>query len=381
MCEGNGRPVDAEGWQRLCTIQGAGDEVPAKRSSFGVKNHGLKTAFTIGDEIRLMSDGRAIVQTLYRFGPDAHPHPGASKYPMEFRHAPATGCRVVVPYRNRSLMPKQGEAIKLEAIDIAKIEGLFRSACINIPTQFAAIVSPETTPRYDIVLQHWKLGEVRFLFSCTRPRKIAKRRSIEIFRRRCNVSGTFSPLPQSIREQAVRRLVPLAGMSKERVADYFRRGQRLFVEASWPIDTNGKPKIGTGQFRYPIGYPPSSREARTGHSTYLNAPFISDKERSAPERHEATFVGLRKECESLLVDALTHYTIPRWQADGLNPVAPNTEADDADESVRPILAELAQRGALPVLSWHRAAQLAVKGKRRQRQSSGRPLARIFHQFS
>jgi len=53
---------------------------------------------------------------------------------------------VVVPYRNKSLMPKQGETIKLEAIDIAKIESLFRSACINIPTQFAAIVSPETTP-------------------------------------------------------------------------------------------------------------------------------------------------------------------------------------------------------------------------------------------
>ena len=70
VCDGNGRPVEPEGWQRLRKILGAGDEVPAKRRRFGVKNHGLKTAFTIADEIRLMSDGKAIVQTLYAKGRD-----------------------------------------------------------------------------------------------------------------------------------------------------------------------------------------------------------------------------------------------------------------------------------------------------------------------
>jgi hypothetical protein len=37
----------------------------------GVKN--LKTAFTIGDEIRLMSAGQAIVQTLYANGRSGPP--------------------------------------------------------------------------------------------------------------------------------------------------------------------------------------------------------------------------------------------------------------------------------------------------------------------
>ena len=55
VCSGNGKPVEPDGWKRLRKIMGAGDEVPAKRSRFGVKNHGLKTAFTIGDEIRLLS--------------------------------------------------------------------------------------------------------------------------------------------------------------------------------------------------------------------------------------------------------------------------------------------------------------------------------------
>ena len=55
-CEGNGKPVEAKGWQRLRKIQGAGDSVPAKRGKIGVKNHGLKTAFTVGDELQVMSE-------------------------------------------------------------------------------------------------------------------------------------------------------------------------------------------------------------------------------------------------------------------------------------------------------------------------------------
>ena len=372
ICEGNGEPVDPEGWQRLRTILGAGDKVPAKRSRFGVKNHGLKTAFTIGDEIRLMSDGKAIVQTLYRNGRKRRPCPGASEYPMEDPQAPATGCRVIVPYRNDDFKPLQGEAFEWPTVDAEKIEALFRSACASTPEQFAGIVSPEITPRYEIVLRHWELGEVRFLFSCTRSRKITKR--MEVFRRRCTVSGTFSPLPEALREQAVRRLAPLKGVLQERVADYFRRGKRYFVEVSWSIDTKGKPKTGTGKFRYPIGYPPNSHEARTGHSTYFNAPFASDNKRHAPARDEATFGELRKECESLLIDALAYYTIPRWRADGLKPVVPSADADDGDEVVRPILAELARKGKMPVVNWRQAAELAVKGKRGKRQSGGRQFA-------
>ena len=61
VCEGNGKPVEADGWQRLRKIQGAGDSVPPKRGKIGVKNHGLKTAFTVGDELELLSAGQKIV--------------------------------------------------------------------------------------------------------------------------------------------------------------------------------------------------------------------------------------------------------------------------------------------------------------------------------
>ncbi len=375
ICEGNGAPVDSEGWQRLRKIQGAGDQVPAKRNKFGVKNHGLNTAFTIGDEIRLMSDGKAIVRTLYKNGRKESPYPGASECPMEDRQAPAAGCRVIVSYRDDDLEPIQGEAIKINAVDAERIELLFRSACASIPEQFAGVVSPEITPKYEIVLRHWEFGEVRFLFSCTRTPKIVKR--MEVFQRRCVVSGTFSPLPEGLCERAVRRFIPLRGILKERVADYFRRKRHYFIEVSWPIDTKGKPKTGTGKFRYPIGYPLDSHEARTGHGTYFNAPFSSDNKRHAPAQQEATFGELRKECESLLIDALAYYTIPRWKADGLKPVVPSADADDGDEVVRPILAALAKKGKIPVVNYRQATELAIKRKRGKRQSVGRQPARRY----
>ncbi len=361
ICEGNGEPVDPEGWQRLQVISGAGDEVPAKRSRFGVKNHGLKAAFTIGDEIRLMSAGRTIVQTLYAKGRHMRPHPGASAHPIEDRQAPTEGCRIIVQYRDVDLEPTQGEAVKLDAVSEGEIETLFRSACAGMPEQFAGVVSPENTPRYEIVLRHWKLGEARFQFSCTRPRKATKR--IDVFQRRCAINGTYSALPKPLRERAVRRLVPLKGVLKDRVADFFRRGRHFFIEASWPIDVKGKPGVGTGRYRYPIGYPANSREARTGHSTHFNAPFASNNERHAPAWNEATNTELRRACESLLVDVLALHAIPRWKANGLNPVVPNTDTDNGREIVRTLLEALVTRGALPVLSWRQAAEVATKVKR------------------
>ena len=361
ICEGNGEPVDPEGWQRLQTILGAGDEVPPKHSKFGVKNHGLKAAFTIGDEIQLMSAGQTIIQTLYAKGRKLPPHPGASEHPMEDPQAPIEGCRVIVKYRNADLEPTQGEAIKFAAVGGDEIETLFKSACASLPEQFAGIVSPEAIPRYEIVLRHWKLGEARFCFSCTRPRKAAKR--IEVFQRHCVVNGTYSPLPNSLRERAVRRLVPLTGVLKYRVADFFRRGKYFFIEASWPIDARGKPKTGTGRYRYPIGYPANSREALTGHSTHLNAPFASDNKRHAPAWNEATNTELCEVCVSLLIDSLAHHAIPRWKANGLNPIVPSADIGKGNEVARALLAELAKRGALPVLNWRQAAELAVKGKK------------------
>lgn len=361
VCEGNGRPVDGHGWQRLRKIQGAGETVQAKRGKIGVKNHGLKTAFTIGDELSVMSDGRSITQTLYANGPDAPPYPGASPEPKLNPGSPTQGCRVVINYRTKDLEPRQGEAIILEASGTTTIERLFRSACSNTPEQFIGIVTPEKVPRYEIILSHWSLGDARFLLSCTRPRQVTK--SIEIFRRRCEVGGSAEPLPIGWREEAARRFLPIRGKLKERLPDFYRSGKRFFVEASWMVDGRGKPKKGTGRFRYPIGYPHDSREARTGHGASFNAPIVSDTERHGPARNDATNEGLRRECERLLVDAIAHHVVPRWGPNALKPLVPSPAADNRDEAVRPLLAALSERDAVPTVSWEQAVRLLRKGRK------------------
>ena len=205
---------------------------------------------------------------------------------MVDRHAPADGCRITIWYRRSDVEPRQGEATVLGAISEQDIDTLFLSACESTPEQFAGIVSPEVAPRYEIVLRHWKLGEARFLFSCTHPRKIAKR--IELFRRRCTVGGNLAHLPGGLIEQAARRLVPLKGRLRQRVAGFFRRGRRFFVEVSWSIDRSGRPRNGTGRFRYPIGYPKEfTRSAyRPQHAFQCSNRLGQQTPRAGPKRSD-----------------------------------------------------------------------------------------------
>ena len=155
---------------------------------------------------------------------------------------------------------------------------------------------------------------------------------------------------------------------------FFCRGKRFYVEVSWPIDGHGKPKVGVGRFRYPIGYPRDSREACTGHGVHFNAPFASDNERHGPARNEATNAELRAACESLLVDALARHVITRWGPDGLNPLAPSPGSNDRDEAIRSLVSALAKRGAMPILSWREATELSFKGNKQKAKKVTRLIA-------
>lgn len=361
VCIGDGKPVDTNGWRRLRMIHGAGDNVPAKRHKIGVKNHGLKTAFTIGDEIQIFSAGKTITQTLYAQGKDKPPRPGASPEPRLSPNGPSEGCRVVINYRINDLEPREGEAIRIGWVDAKTIDDLFLSACASIPEQFAGIVSPEVAPQYEIVIRHWRLGEACFRFSCSRPRKVGK--NMESFRRRCEVTGNVDSLPDGLEEEATRRLIPLTGRLKERISDFFRRGNRFFVEVSWSIDRRGKPKSGTGRFRYPIGYPQTSHESRTGHGVFFNAPVLSDTERHGPARNDPTNKELRQACEGLLLDVIARRTVPKWGPDSLKPLVPSPGSTNQDEAVRPLLAALANRGAIPTMTWKNALRFLTNTRR------------------
>ena len=360
VCEGNGRPIDDSGWKRLRMIRGAGDTVAAKRGKIGVKNHGLKAAFTIGDEIRLSSDGQSIVQTLFANGRENSPYPGASDSPVRDSHGPAKGCRVTIVYRKTDIEPRQGEAITLGAVGVSDIDRLFRSACSTIPEQFSGIVSPEVAPNYEIVIKHWRIGHARFQFSCTPPKTVS--RGIKGFRRRCRISGTIPELPKEQDEFAFRRMVPLHGRLRERVPDFYRRGDKFFVEVSWPVDRRGAPTDGIGRYRYPIGYPITSTKSVTGHSVFYNAPIVSDTERHGPAKSDPTNEDVLGACRELLTDVLERFALPKWRTRALNQIAPASPTADAAADTKVLLASLAAGNALPTLKWSEVVSLQLKGK-------------------
>ena len=377
ICYGNGRPVDKGGWRRLSFIQGAGDLVSAKSGKIGVKNHGLKTAFTLGDRLHLMSDGKSIEQTLFADGNNYEPRPGASTEPVIDIQAPVHGCRIVIPYRTTTLRPQKGEKISWQPPTEEEIKKLFQNACSNIPEQFVGIVSPGRVTRYEIVLKHWQLGDVHFHFSCTKGKKINNKR-MEIYRRKCEVAGTVELLPDTIHEQAVRRLMPLRGQLNERCPDFYRRGKQFTAEVSWATNNSGKPLTKVGRFRYPIGYPVESQQAYTGHGSSFNVPVVSNSKRHAPAANEETNDQLREVCYELLVDALAFYLIPRWRANGLIPIVPNRQIENTTEIVSSLLSELVNRKKLPVLNWNNAVEASTKSKKHKksfRQLSRRKLPR------
>ena len=366
ICEGNGRPVDSEGWARLRKLQGAGDSVPAKRGKIGVKNHGLKTAFAIGDELYLSSAGLKIVQTLYANGRNNQPRPGALKRPVLDPEAPDNGCRVVIKYREEEIKSVIGEAITLPAFNLQERDELFKNSCRSIPEQFIGIVSPYVVKSYEIVLKHWQLGEAKFKFSCSHPHKKLKYKRFEVFRRRCIVSGDKDSLPQNLMEEVAIRMFPLEGQLKQRVASFYQRPRnRHFVEISWQVNRKGNPKKGVGKFRYPIGYPEGSAHALTGHYTSFSAPIVSDAERHGPANNEPSNDQLRELCEGLLVDTIEFYLVRKWRANGLIPLIPNPYVSGGGEIVRPLLAKIACDGAMPTLKWEDAIIKVMNVKKRK----------------
>ena len=158
VCEGNGNPVESDGWRRLRKIQGAGDRVPAKRGKIGVKNHGLKP----------------LSRSATRFG--CFPRDKQSSRPS----MPVDGARIRIRehQQNRNRIRRRLSTGAASSSDTEMpissrararqsclgrsarrtLTGCFESACASTPEQFAGVVSPEVAPRYEIVLRHWRLG-------------------------------------------------------------------------------------------------------------------------------------------------------------------------------------------------------------------------------
>ena len=243
----------------------------------------MKACFRLGNEIILRSDGRRMIQTLYKDGPDEQPSPGTLQHPVSDKEAPLTGCSVEVPFRTKKLVMSKGEPFELEPTDDALVERLFRDACKQLPGRLLGIVRPYIRDQYTLILNHHKLGSIELQWQAKRGREINGKggRRFMLFSRECKTSSDIPDLPsETIREQACMFKIRFPLGTRHEIPEFFRPDKRYFqAEIAWLTDQKGKPKTTKGTRRYPLGYDTTSESALTGVGVHFSGPYRSDAER------------------------------------------------------------------------------------------------------
>ncbi|MES2120502.1 MAG: hypothetical protein V4513_08005 [Pseudomonadota bacterium] len=358
VCSGNGEPIDDNGFLRLSYLRGAGDRVPRKRSLIGVKNHGIKASFTIGNEVFVRSAGRYAHQTLYRHGEDKPPSPAALQVAAPDPTAPERGCRVEIPYRRKTLRSEIGEPLTLETTTPGKIAALFRAATDEIPSRFLGTVRSGLRENYAIELRHHELGSARFEFTAGRPLKWGR---LSAFIRTCVGTGAALKEPIRVRERAVIRTIPRPQASPRDVSMFYEIRRGLSIEVAWEENDKGRPLPHIGMLRYPLAYADTGHDARSGFSAHFSAPFVSDTERHGLAGQAAAWNdALIEECDSLLADCIKEL-VPKHGSKALDVLG--AEAAPGERLERLVLL-LAERRGFPVEQ--ASSRIKERGHRRPR---------------
>lgn len=278
VCEGNGKSIDPWGWERLRHVLGAGGEVAAKVDGIGAKNHGLRSAFLLGDTIGVQSDGYRIDLTVRgdqqrpsRFFPAVWPK-------IHDDSAPKKGTRVTVPYRKQPLEVASGDQITLAPELPERLEALFKEAIQDSPDRFIGASAPGRKWKYELTLSfHGK--ETRFIFSC----EPLKGKYAGFFRRTCSMQEDGKRFRLILRQLASSFELKLRSDDKGKVPRLFRRGVRFICEISWNFKKNYDPLPGCGALRYPIGFP--IENVRSGYGFNISGPFICGRARHSISDH------------------------------------------------------------------------------------------------
>lgn len=279
-CQGDGDSVDENGWLRLAYLMGAGDLVPRKHHCIGIKNHGLKACFTIGDDIYIRSAGKYMHQTLYKKGKNNPPYPGALREPQPDVRAPIKGCLVEVEYRRKLLSVDVGEPLEKLPLRDEELDRVFVTACQEAPQRYIGALRSGFRNNYVLVFRHYRLGTARFEYRCSRARPF---HGSMVYNRICQVSGDFSELPPDLHESCYLFTVPLPRSSKIEIPDYFKARRGFYSEIAWKTGSHGSPKNTLGHRRYPIAYSGKDKNALSGVGVHFSGPYVS-----ASERHEAS---------------------------------------------------------------------------------------------
>ena len=350
VCQGDGEPVEEEGWERLSYVMGAGDQVESKQFRIGIKNHGLKACFSLGDDIVLRSDGLRMVQTLYMDGPNSHPSPGTLPFPEIDESAPSAGCSVEVPYRTKKLIVSKGEPFELDQEAEGYTDGLFLEACHGLPGRLMGIVCPGVRDQYTLSLNHHRLGKVELKWRAKRPKTVAGkgRARFTLFSRECEVSSDVNPVrSETLYEQACTFRGPVPKGINPELPEFFQPEKRTFrMEIAWVTDRHGRPATVTGARRYPIGYSSTADSALSRLGVHFSGPYRSDGERHGVAGQDPLNGHIDNACRGALVDIMGCYLIPRHGARVMELYVSKNQPND--DSTLDILRRAVQRKAIPL---------------------------------
>ncbi|MGY2490097.1 hypothetical protein [Cupriavidus sp. CP313] len=334
-CSGDGSPIDSTGWHRLKYVLGAGSDVAAKRDGIGSKNHGLRSAFLIGDRILVQSGGQRADLTVRgnsRRPDDFYP---AAWAPISDPTAPASGVRITIPYRTRALnVPERNP---LEPIDQSVIVGLFEDSVEQSADRFMCASAPGRSWRYELVLAHG-LRRTTFVFSCSPAPRLPR-----FFLRECKQADDGGRGSIVARRLCIPFAIDLAADDHAKVPRLFRRGKKIVGEISWNVDGKLAPQSGLGGSRYPIAYP--KEHLSNGWGFDVSGPFISGRARhSLSDDGRNTLIALsgRKAFVDLMAGQLVPLYGPRALLLASNPQRTDRAAEDA------LARELVAAGALAV---------------------------------
>ena len=379
ICQGDGEPVSTDGWRRLAYVMGAGVEVASKRFQIGVKNHGLKACFWLGDEIIVRSDGRRMIQTLYKDGYENQPSPGTLQEPVEDDEAPPTGCTIEVPFRRRELLVEKGETLTIRIPDIRSLDRLFRNACALLPGRLLGVVRPGLRDQYTLCLCHHTLGSVEINWRAKRTRNVSgkDRKRYTIFGRVCN---TTSEVPQirstAIHEQACTFRLPFRTGERPEIPDFFARDRRSFTaEIAWLTDKRGTPKSTKGVRRYPIGYEATSQSALSGVGVHFSGPYLSDAERHGASQMDSLNNYIDDACKGALVDIMASYLLHRHGGRAMELYVDDPESSQ-DEPLKDLVERTLDRRAFPIADRSRVSNRPKRLALGPRKTSDGNLRRI-----
>lgn len=341
ICEGVGRPIEADGWNRLRFILAAGGDARPKLGGIGAKNHGLRVGFRLGDDIVVESGGLKTELTTRMDGPKGRFKPGAWDRAMPDPESPTAGTRVSIFFRRHRLIAggasSASDGLELPATDAANADRLLAEAAEAAAARFIGVTHPQRLSRYVLEFGFSDGRTIRFEFSCQVKRGPGgETRMISRTVTRSEDGGGERIV---LAERAVR--FPLKRLSRQPPDSWFFSGPAggMEAEVSWQVGSSGRPTPVEGVFRYPISYQ-AGGGAVTGLGLHISAPFTSDQARHGPAAGDIRNESMREQALHAAAEILARDVVPSFGPAALELLRPPGGVTAAARGLLGILVEM-----------------------------------------